>query len=190
MDQELSEISAAFGVEPKGQQSGVEMLLVDSGAGRTVLKHDAFGEQPLEQSGSGVVLRGIGGQELQQYGKRKARVMLPSGQEARLEGTVAGVVRNALSVARAADQGPSFVFSPSGGYLTRREPQRPDDAEDFVREGGLYYLAVRAAPEAGAAGAGSEVVAPMAEEPRPAGLAEDEAMFEPLYQDLEELREA
>ena len=41
--------------------------------------------------------------------------------------------------------GNTFIFGPSGAYMTRWEPPKPDDAEDFVERGELWYLPVEEA---------------------------------------------
>ena len=115
-------------------------MLVDSGACTTVLEKDAFSETPLQEDTEQLGLRGIGGQWLTKYGKRVPTVELPSGRTAKLEGTVADAVRSAMSVGKGNDNGLTFVFSPSGGYMTKTMPTKPRDAEDFVRQGSLYYL--------------------------------------------------
>ena len=118
------------------------MLLVDSGAGRTVLTPQAFPGVPVKEDPDGVCLGWMSGEVIRQHGVQHASVQLPSGRSTCLTGTVADVVKNALSVARATEAGMSFVFSPEGGWMSRRPPQRPDDAESFVKKAGLYYLPV------------------------------------------------
>ena len=84
------------------------ILLVDRGAGRTVLKPQAFPDVPVKKDPDGVRLRGLSGEVIRQHGVQHASVQLPSGRSTCLSGTVADVVNNALSVARATEAGMSL----------------------------------------------------------------------------------
>ena len=118
------------------------MLMVDSGAPRTVWEQKAFPRTVLTPDHERLLLTSITGGSTTRYGRKEPRVMMSSGRQGIITGKVTSSLKNALSVSQSNDKGMTMVFGPSGAYMSRLEPPRPQDAEPFERQGGHYYLPV------------------------------------------------
>jgi hypothetical protein len=70
-----------------------------------------------------------------------------SGRLGNLSVTVTNARKNAFAVVESADRGMTTVIGPNGAYMTKFEPPKPSDAENFVRRGAAYYLPVWEQPQ-------------------------------------------
>ena len=119
-----------------------QMLMVDSGAARSVCPMSHGSQHRLKPSSEEVTLVGADGREIPAYGERMVGYRLEKGGHIRIKYTAANVRKPVVSVSHAVRRGMSFVFAPSGSYMVRGDVQT-DCSEEKIqleRHGDLFFI--------------------------------------------------
>ena len=91
-------------------------------------------------------------------------MVLGSGAQAMVEGTVADTKQSVLAVSSTSDKGFTTVFGPRGSFITRLDIPPPEDSEKIMRIGKHYYLEVRESARPASGSSADLVLAPAQEE--------------------------
>jgi hypothetical protein len=117
------------------------LLMIDSGAARSVCPEAYAKHVPLAKYNDGISLVGANGGVIETYGKRRVGYRLKDGRGFSVDYTVAKVRRPVVSVSQAVDRGMSWVFSPAGSFMVRGAVTfEAQHKVEMIRMGDLYFV--------------------------------------------------